>query len=166
VTRRLSNLQTLLAALRDQASELLCSNEIYEIFSYGWSDQDTFDTDHIGHAMWQTSPPFEPDWTALLNGTPINHKPTKRDEILLLSGEDFAGTMIFARHSLGMALLCATAADTKTLMIDRNQEWFWHQYATTLQWLNIASDRIRDFFLMASFGQTKKQYVDAYKNKN
>lgn len=62
------------------------------------------------------------------------------------NGEDFIGTMAFARRSIGMALLCAVSADRE--LID-DSDPFWHEYATSVQWLDIASDRLRQFFVLA-----------------
>ena len=159
------DLKSQLESVRDEATELLNFHEIYDILSYGWEDADTPDPEYFGHAMWQMSPPFTPDWSVLFGGTSATYEPTKRDEILVLNGEDFAGTMIFARRSLGMALLYSTVAENDD-GIGENVE-FWHEYATTMQWLNIASDRIRDYFVMARFGKkTAEAFFKAYKERN
>lgn len=71
------------------------------------------------------------------------------------AGQDFIGTMISARRSIGMALNCAFLTDKSGISEDIE---FWHEYATALQWLNIASDRIREFFLMTTFGHTPNQH--------
>ncbi len=148
-------IKTLLASIHTEAEQLLIANEVYEISSYGWADHDTPDPDHVGHAMFQVSPPFQPDWTALLNGGLVSYIPTIKDEALLRAGEDFIGTMISARRSIGMALCCSLLSDKSGISEDIE---FWHEYSTALQWLDIASDRIREFFLMATFGQTPEQY--------
>jgi hypothetical protein len=146
--------KNLLRLLQHEADELLLKHHVYELLNYGWRGADTPDPEYIGLAMWQVTPPFDHDWAALENRTPT-YVPTKRDEILLANGEDFTGAMDFARKSLGMALCLAAVSDQNVLT---GNEEFWHEYATTLLWLNIASDRLRDFFLMARFGQTKKKY--------
>jgi hypothetical protein len=151
-----NRLGTLLSQLHTEADRLSLTHGVYDIFSYGWLDHDTPDPEYIGHAMWQTSPPFEPEWNAFFNGEKVSYTPTGRDEVLFLNSEDFAGTMIFARRSIGMAFCYASQIDPSKST--ENQE-FWHEHATSLQWLNIASDRIRDFFLMARFGWDKDQYM-------
>lgn len=159
------DLKSKLSALRDKANELLHFHEIYDIMSYGWENEDTPDSEYVGHAMWQTQPPFEPDWSALFEGKPVAYQPTTRDEYLVLNGEDFTGTMIFARRSLGMALLYASVAENDDVT-GENLE-FWQEYATTMQWLNIASDRIRDYFIMARFGKkTAKAFNKAYRQQH
>lgn len=110
--------------------------------------------------MWLTDPPFEPDWEALVNGeTVVTYEPTDRDEVLLRNGKDFVGTMEFAGHSLGMALCYASAANQKYNI-------FWHAVASGFLWLNIASDRLRDYFLMARFEQDNDGYSKSYRKKN
>ncbi len=157
-------LKKLLVAIHDEAEQLLSTHAVYDVLSYGWSNEDTPNPEYVGHAMWQVNPPFEHDWEALQNDGTVTYAPTKRDEIFLLNGEDFVGTMLFARRSLGMALCYAAVANSENLSFENLE--FWHEYATTLQWLNIASDRLRNFFLMARFGQTEEEYKESYKKKN
>jgi hypothetical protein len=89
----------------------------------------------------------------------VSYTPTKRDEFLLRNGEDFVGTMIFARRSIGMALCYAELAEPINIVSEQTE--FWHEYSTAMLWLNIASERLRDYFLMAKFGLTNKKYVKA-----
>jgi hypothetical protein len=149
-------LRKLLATVHDEAEQLLVTNEVYDVHGYAWRDQDRSNTEYIGHAMWELTPPFQHDWMGLQRGGTITYEPTERDEALLRSGEDFIGSMEFARRSLGMALCYAAVARPKSYIIEHRE--FWHEYATTLQWLNIASDRLRDYFLVARFGQTEDEY--------
>ncbi len=147
-------LEKLLATIRDEAEQLLNKHEVYS--RYGWLDEDTPDPEYIGYPMWELTPPFEHDWMGLQRGGTVTYEPTEMDEVLLRNGEDFLGSMEFARRSLGMALSYAAVARPKSQIWD-NQE-FWHEYATTLQWLNIASDRLRDYFLVARFERTREKY--------
>jgi hypothetical protein len=158
-------LKKLLAAIDEEAERLLRAHHIYDVLSYGWSGPDTPNDEYVGLAMWSTQPPFEPDWEALTSeGKPVTYAPTKSDEVLLRNGEDFVGTMEFARHSLGLALCYSCIENQKYNIFGRAP--FWHAIATGLLWLNIASDRLRDYFLMARFGQNAKAYSKSYKNKN
>lgn len=158
-------LKKVLAAIHDESGQLLVTHSVYEVSGHGWLDQDTPNPEYIGHAMWQVNPPFDHDWEALFNhGTPPTYAPTNRDEVLVRTGEDFVGTMEFARRSLGMAL-CFGAVANPMNHISENRE-FWHEYATTAQWLNIASDRVRDYFLMARFEQEEEDYSKCYREKN
>ncbi len=150
----------LLSKIHDEAEELLAANGVYDVHGYAWLDQDRPDPEYIGHAMWELTPPFEHEWLDPREGGRVTYEPTKRDEVLVRNGEDFVGTMEFARRSLGMALCYAAVARPKSHISDNRE--FWHEYATTLQWLNIASDRLREYFLVARFGQTE----DEYRKKN
>jgi hypothetical protein len=118
-----------------EAERLLHKHGIYSVHGYAWSGPD-----YVGLAMWELTPPFQHDEEALMNGGKIvDYEPTKRDEVLLRNGEDFVGTMEFARRSLGMALCYASARDQKYNVFGKAP--FWHAVATTLTWLNVASDR-------------------------
>jgi hypothetical protein len=152
---KVERLEKFFRELHDEAEELLQKHEIYKILSYGWADEDTPDKEFIGLAIWQMSPPFKHDLVSLMGNRTPTYSPTKRDEILLQNGDDFVGAMLFARRSLGVALCFAAISEPNAF---GGNEEFWQEYATTLMWLNIASDRLRDFFLMARFGQRKKQY--------
>jgi hypothetical protein len=160
---KLERLKSLLKVLQDEAEELLVQNKVWDVSGFGWQDADTPDAEYFGIAMWEMNPPFEHDWGTLLEGRIPKYPPTQRDEILLGNGEDLIATMIFARRSLGMALCFAAVSDPK--IVGGNDE-FWQEYATILMWLNIASDRLRDFFLMAQFGLKKKQYEKRYREEN
>ena len=86
--------------------------------------------------------------------------PTDRDEVFYKAGEDFIGTMELARNALGIVLYCyANRKEPETRQhILGDEEQFWEFRAVTALWLNISSDRIRDYFIiMGRFqGSTKK----------
>jgi hypothetical protein len=158
-------LKMLLTELDEEADRLLCTHKIWTLHGYAWDGLDTPSDEYVGLAMWELNPPFEPDWQALMNrGQIVDYEPTKRDEVLLQNGEDFVGTMEFARQSLGMALCYASVGDQKYNIFGKAP--FWQSVATTLTWLNVASDRLRDYFLMAAFGQKKGTYSESYKTRN
>ncbi len=52
--------------------------------------------------------------------------------------------------------LCYFAARSQASMQDN--DGFWQEHATTLQWLSIASERLRDFFVATIFRTTKRKY--------
>jgi hypothetical protein len=157
LSQEINQLKTLLSNLEQETGQLLSKNKIYDILDYGWLNQDTPDPEHIGHAIWQTDPPFEHEWESFFNQRRVTYTPTKRDEVFLRNGEDFAGCMIFARRSLGMALCYMATSDLENLL--GNDTEFWHECSSALVWLNVASDRLREYLLMAAFGQTKEQYA-------
>jgi hypothetical protein len=51
-------------------------------------------------------------------------------------------------------------------MAGEQMESYGWEYATTLQWLNVASDRLRDYFVMAQFGLSAKDYNKIYRLKS
>jgi hypothetical protein len=158
-------LAEVLTAVHRKAEQLLIANGIYDISNYGWLDHDTPDPEFFGHAIYQMQPPFECDWEAFLGGAMATYIPTDRDEALTLAGEDFVGTMAFARQSFGLALCYAQSADTN-ILTGEPMESYWQEYATTLHWLNVASDRIRDYFVTAQFGSNIGDYERAYRQRN
>jgi hypothetical protein len=152
-------LPVIMAALDDYAEELLHANDFYKITSYGWSDADTVDPEFSGHAVWQTSPPYEPDWQRVFDGGIPDVTPSLRDEALMLNGDDFTGAMLIARQSVGLAL-CTDNDIESTAVQDAP---FWCHAATCLLWLGIASDRIREYFLITIFAQDQEQYFRTHK---
>ncbi len=139
-------MSSLLQDLDSEIEEILNAEGIFGVSSYGWMDHDTVDPEYWGHAMWQTDPPFQHDFSALLNGGVVHYKPTLRDEVLIRNGEDFEAVMISARRSIGMAL--ARVRTTQSIALGHSDE-FWQDYSTCMMLLSIASDRIRDFVVMA-----------------
>jgi hypothetical protein len=152
-------LPVILAALDEYAEELLHANDFYKITSYGWSDADTVDPEFSGHAVWQTRPPFEPDWQRIFDGGIPEATPSLRDEALMLNGDDFTGAMLIARQSVGLAL-CTDNDIESTAVQDAP---FWCHAATCFLWLGIGSDRIREYFLITVFSQHQEQYFRTHK---
>jgi hypothetical protein len=64
--------------------------------------------------------------------------------------------MELARNSIGLTLYSWEHRRADNVLDD--EETFWEHRAGTVLWLNIASDRIRDYFVMARFGISTKQY--------
>jgi hypothetical protein len=144
-----------LTALRQETAALLDRNGIYSALGYGWENEDTPNDDYVGLAMWTSDAPFKPRWDIWDQTSPPS-KPSPRDEAFYKAGEDFFGTMELARNALGVALYSYEHRQTENLMDD--DESFWEHTAIASVWLNIAADRIRDYFLAARFGTTAKEY--------
>jgi hypothetical protein len=149
----IESLQDVLQQLTGHRERLLHDAGLFPIISYGWLNEDSVDPEYAGHAIWQTSPPCEPDWQALFEGGLPNQEPTDLQIQLVLSGEDFSASMVMARYSAGMAL-CAKHAFDKYGIGDE----YWLHIATSFLWLGIASDRIRDYFTLAFFGVTGDKF--------
>lgn len=149
------NATNLLVALRNSANELLRADGIYPILDYGWDDAETPSAEFTGIAMWTTDAPFELDFNLWDRSSPPAN-PTERDEIFHKAGEDFIGTMEIARNSLGLTRHSWEHRNPAHILDD--EEAFWEFRASTVLWLNVASDRVRDYFVMARFGMPTKQY--------
>ena len=65
-----------------------------------------------------------------------------------------------ARQAAGIALCLNQTINPES----PDDDHYWFHTATCALWLGIASDRIRDYFLLAIFGQTNKQYFEKRKD--
>jgi hypothetical protein len=152
--------RTLAKYLQQEIEALLVRHQLYDIGHYGWLDGDTPDPEFLGHAMWKVESPVLND---MLNvGFPdisVTHRPTEEEEALVVSGSDFEGQVRLARMSVGLALWQQALA--QELVFDDN-DYFWLHYASGMVMLNAASDRIREFFIMAFF----RQKINVYENKD
>jgi hypothetical protein len=155
------SLPTIMASLQARVTEALHANGLYKITAYGWRDAETVDSEFVGHALWQTDPPFEADWTAMFSGGVPQRTPTDRDEQLMMNGDDFTGAMLFAWQAFGLAL-CTAWSNNVT---DDEAGGFWFYVATSLLWLGIASDRIREYFLVAMFSMGSSGYFSNHSSQ-
>ena len=143
--------QALFDPIDKAVTAALHDNHIYPISSYGWLDAYTADPKMIGHAMWQTEPPFEFSY-----GTESEQsEPTEYQRYLTILGADFEGLMELACNSLGIVLW----RQNETI-VDHfgDNAKFWSHYTGTLLILSMASDRLRDFFVMAYFNVNFTKY--------
>ena len=145
----------LLEKLRTTAGEFLNADGIYPVLDYAWEGEDTPSSEYTGLAMWTTDAPFELDHNFWHRTVPPP-EPTEQDEIFHKAAEDFIGTMELARNSIGLTRYSWEHRKPDEALDD--EETFWEYRATAVLWLNIASDRIRDYFVMARFGITGKEY--------
>jgi len=151
-------IEKLVEYLDQEVGNLLLSSDVYDIGNYGWQSEDTEDPNYIGHAIWQTNPPVEAEWEYLFGDGPVRHRPTEKEKLLTVAGNDFEGLMRASRLSIGLCLLHETIAARKPL--DDNH-YFWLHHTDSILLLNMASDRIREYFLVAFFDETS----DGYKRK-
>jgi hypothetical protein len=145
----------LLEKLRTTANEFLNADGIFPVLDYAWEGEDTPSSEYTGLAMWTTDAPFELDHNFWHRTVPPP-EPTQQDEIFHKAAEDFIGTMELARNSIGLTRYSWEHRKPDYVLDD--EEMFWEHRATAVLWLNIASDRIRDYFVMARFGITAKAY--------
>jgi hypothetical protein len=148
------------AALRAKIEPLLIAAKVWNLHSYGWVNAYEANAEFVGHAMWQTDPPFEHDqlWG---NGRrrntlpPPRPQPTEQQELLSVSGADFDGLMDAARMSIGLFLLQVEAMREFQFHDDRFFDL--HQMSAVI-YLATASERIREFFVTATFGVPQQTY--------
>ena len=147
--------ENLLYVLHEAASELLRDGGFYPLMNYAWEGEDTPSAEYVGLAMWQLDAPFKPDWN-LWDRTKPPREPSKRDEFFHRTGEDFVGVMDLAIRALAVAMYCYKYRKPDHILDHENE--FWEYIAIAALWLNIASDRIRGYFVMGRFGVTAKKY--------
>ena len=141
--------------LKQEIARQLLAREIHDIGHYGWLDEITPDPQLVGHAMWQVEPPLQYAYLSTSGRTSVCHRPTEKEEVLAVSGHDFEGLMRLTRISLGLGLWQQQLAED-TLFKDNDH--FWVHYLSAMVMLNAASDRLRDFFVMAFFGKKISKY--------
>lgn len=147
--------EKLVEYLDQEASNQLLSQNLFDIGNYGWQSEDTVDPDYIGHAMWQINPPVDVDWQYLWGDGPVTVRPTDKEKLLTVAGSDFEGLMRASRLSIGLCLLHKTIAMQRPLEINH---YFWLHHTDTILQLNMASDRIREYFLIAFFDENSESY--------
>lgn len=148
-------MSSLLADLHKEASVLLAQRGIYSVLDYAWQGEDEPSDEYLGLAIWSTDAPFKPTWFHWKRSV-APPDPSKRDEVYYAAGEDFIGTMEAARNAIGLALYSLANGKPDNILDDN--EFFWEHWANAAILLNIAADRIREYFVMARFGQTREEY--------
>jgi hypothetical protein len=155
MTEQETKSKNLLVQLHEQTAQLLRAAEIYSVLDYAWEGENIPAADYVGLAIWSTDAPFEPDWFPWNRRTPPPI-PTKRDETFYKAAEDFIGTMELARNAIGLVLYSFEHRKPDNILDDI--ESFWEHSAGAAVWLNIAADRIREYYVMARFGMTREEY--------
>lgn len=117
--------EKLVEYLDEELRQFFNERGLHEINQYGWIGDGEQDPECLGHAMWQTNPP-------------------KLKKLLGL-GDEFTNLMKSARHSLGLACLYHDATDS--LVNDCGFSFSYHLADTTNK-LDLASDLIREFFIV------------------
>jgi hypothetical protein len=139
--------QTINQYIREEITELLVNNEVYELQSYGWIDAHTHDPELVGHAMQQTDS-FA--WRFLLAAIDSPNPPQLNpwEKALAVSGGDFEGLMEAARISIGLMLFQDARVGENITAPD---SFFSVHLMGAMFLLGAASDRLRDFFVSAVF---------------
>jgi hypothetical protein len=147
--------ENLLLMLHEETTELLNAAGIYSVPAYAWEDENTPAEEYLGLAIWSTDAPFEPDWFGW-NRTKPPAMPTKQQEAYYKAAEDFLGTMELARNAIGLVLYSFEHRKPDNILDE--SEPFWEHSAGAALWLNIAADRIREYYVTARFDMPLEEY--------
>lgn len=146
---------TITKHIEQEIEKELAVYELHDIGSYGWADENTPDQQFVGHAMWQLDPPLQIEYNSAFGEASVRHSPTEKQEVLAISGADFEGLMRLSRISIGLGLWNQQLAENSIL---EDNDHFWLHYLSAVVLLNAASDRLREFFVMALFQQKSDVY--------
>jgi len=110
--------------------------------------------------MWQTDPPFEHDhlWSIGRGGRTGRSppaQPSETQQLLAVAGADFDGLMDAARMSMGLFLLQADVMREFQLHDDKFLDL---HHMSAVIYLATASERIREFFIVAAFRVPQDTY--------
>jgi hypothetical protein len=141
--------------LDQEVALCLLKNDVNDISNYGWLSETTEDPEYIGHAMWQTDPPLETEWDYLLDDGPVKHLPSEKEKVQTIAGHDFEGLMKAARLSIGLTLLYQSIAEKNPIS---DNHYFWLHNVDAIFQLNMASDRIREYFIVSFFDVSSDTY--------
>lgn len=134
------------AYIEQEQREALSKRGIKRFDLYAWTDE-AGALDKKGIAVWQWEPPCEDGVCRCAS--------SKRARKLQLLGDDFYGLMRLAYAALGQTLVLKEIADKDLFS---SAEPFWSQQIGAFLMLDVASERLRDFFVYAYFDQTSDEY--------
>jgi len=149
-----SSVKDLGSQLTSEMERLLADSGIRHIYSYGWQSEDEIDPSFFGHAVWQTEPPINHAFELDSDTLPSGGFSERKKELMVL-GIDFEGTMIAGRSAVGDILFYSESSAEMLPTMDLNIE---RSLLHALMDLNIASDRIKDFFIWAFWEMSPKDF--------
>lgn len=118
--------EKLIEYLDEELRQILNGLGLYEIAQYGWIGDGEQDPEYLGHAVWQENPP-------------------ELQKLAKLGGE-FTNLMRSTLHSLGLTFLYQ---DTAATIYNDRGDGFSFYFADTVNKLNLATDRVREFLITA-----------------
>lgn len=148
----------LLDELDKRAAQTLHSHSLCSPSVVGWLNAYDRDPDFIGYAMWATD---APSYTSTdERGMPSYSELDELTKAKTLAGEDFEAFLELAWHGIGLTLLYA---EHRAHPISSQEDITWYHLATSLISLTVASDRIRDLFILSAFGLPLRRYRNGKK---
>lgn len=144
--------EKLLEYLDVELRKALKSHDVLSMHSYAWSNEDTPSNDYIGLAKWEME---SPQWTIKIKNAALSPEERARLLAVEIAGEDLWGLMEMSRLAIGQAILYSNLA-TKSPIEFHHPFWIHRLNAMTM--LSMASERLRDVFLLGCFKQTAKEY--------
>lgn len=141
--------------------EALSENNLYDIEFYGWLNEDTVDPDYSGYAEWILNPQIKFDILDIVfHGQTLPNTTKDIDIEITALGFDFIEAMKGAYLMLGQSLFFSKHEEenVSTTYGSANLNGAIFQ-------LNIAADRIRDYYVYALTGKSFETFARNDKGK-
>ncbi|MHC5349078.1 hypothetical protein [Metapseudomonas furukawaii] len=141
-------------------SKMLEMRGVLPLSGYAWRDEETPADEYIGLAKWELE---SPRWSINNFGGSFSEKEKEILGLIEISGEDFRGLMEMSRLSVGNLIFYSELASRSAFKLN-DQFWLHHLGAMTI--LSVASDRLRDVFVLGLFRKTAREYKDSPGGRN
>ncbi len=144
----------------EEVRDALLNNQLYCIDAYGWKDADTPDPAYNGYASWHLNPKVEFDFESYWDERPFDVRPEDNDIQMMLNGYDFLEVMKAVWLHIGQSLFFQKHSDGSSEL-----EFTYSSLSlmSAISELNMASDRIRDYYVLAIANETHSRFI---KRKN
>lgn len=139
-----------------EVSEALHRHGIRDMFDYAWVGEDTPSEEFVGLAMWSSE-----HSSPVLYGCPTPSGYSREEyERLITICEDLESLMQLARLAIGHTLWMSDLIKSQSRFFFHDHH-FWLNHINSVTLLGMASDRLRDLFLVAYFRTTFEEYKKA-----
>jgi hypothetical protein len=139
----------------------LIEHRIYDIDTYAWLDAETVNPKHLGYAAWVLTPKVEFEFEAFFNQQSLSKRPSNSDIEMMTAGRDFIETMKGAYYMIGQTLFFAEYEPDSL-----SASYASSNLNSAILHLNIASDRIREYYAFTLTGKSFKKYAGRDREKN
>lgn len=145
--------------LDEEVTEALRSHGLLSLFNYAWLNEYDPDPEFVGLAKWSVDGVHG----LFLPARDENFYSQAQFESLTTISSDLEALMDVSRLAIGNALWMA---DMVKAHITDHHHHFWLNHINSMTLLGMASDRVRDLFLLIVFNDNLKHYVKSRKNAN